>query len=98
MTGLMNAVYQRLLPLPLALHRAWPQAAQPLPGLSFSLLDYEAGEEGQGQVKIRLSLSAALPEEADALGWAMRPRGRCCPWACAWPPPGMRRRRTPACS
>ena len=68
MTGLMNAVYQRLLPLPLALHRAWPQAAQPLPGLSFSLLDYEAGEEGQGRVKIRLSLSAVLPEEADALG------------------------------
>lgn len=63
----MHALYQALKGLPCALSRAWPQAAQPLPAISFSLLDFSAGEGGPDSASIRLSLRAALPEEADAL-------------------------------
>ncbi|MGI6695572.1 MAG: hypothetical protein ACOX6O_04925 [Christensenellales bacterium] len=67
MTGIMHQVYQALTALPISLSRAWPQAAQPLPALSFSLLDYQEGERGLDTVKIRAAIRAALPEEADTL-------------------------------
>mgnify|MGYP000897545694 CR=1 FL=1 len=67
MTSLLTAVYRALLPLPCALSRAWPHQAQPLPAISFSLADYKVGEGGPDSVTIRLSVRAALPEEADAL-------------------------------
>lgn len=67
MTGIPNQVYRALTALPCAVSRAWPQQPQPLPALSFSMLDYRAGERGLDRVTIRLSIRAALPEEADAL-------------------------------
>lgn len=67
MTGIMNQLYRALEALPAALSRAWPQQAQPLPAISFSLMDYQAGERGLDAVSIRVSARASLPEEADAL-------------------------------
>ncbi|MDD4080956.1 MAG: hypothetical protein PHP02_06050 [Eubacteriales bacterium] len=67
MTGLMNAVYQALKGMPCAVSRAWPQAAQGLPAVTFSLLDCQGGSAGLARAQIRVSARAALPEEADAL-------------------------------
>jgi len=63
----MGAVYAALLPLPCALSRAWPQAAQGLPALTFSLADWRREGLGLTKAQLRLAARAALPEEADEL-------------------------------
>ena len=67
MTGIMQAVYRALADLPCAVSRAWPQAPQPLPALSFSLAGLKRGQGGLDQADIRLAIRAVLPEEADEL-------------------------------
>ncbi len=67
MTGLMHAVYQALGALPCGISRAWPQAAQPLPALTFSLTDWQGGSDGTARAQLKVSLRTALPEEADDL-------------------------------
>lgn len=77
----MGAVYAALSPLPCALSRAWPQAAQGLPALTFSLADWQREGLGLTKAQLRLAARAALPEEADELAAqtaeALEPLGLC---------------------